>query len=175
MTKKLKVAMIGGWGHGSNVISDFVENSPENAELVAMGQTCAEESLWDLPENYNNVTRYTDYKKMLEEVKPEIAVISTRLDLINETAIKAAASGCNLICEKPVAASKKQLHKLYQKVEQNQVKLMLLLNNRANPYLKAARALVKEGTIGDIVMVNARKSYPWTDDRVEKFPVKYGG
>lgn len=175
MKNKLKVAMVGGWGHGISVIRDFIKDNPENAELVAMGKTCEEETFWDLPEDFGEISRYNDYIKMLKEVKPDVAVVSTGLKYINEACIRAAENGCHIISEKPIAVSKKQLKNLYQKMSKNNLKLMLLLDNRENPYFKAARSLVTKNIIGEVVMVNARKSYPWSDDRVEKYPIKYGG
>ena len=175
MQKKLKLIFIGGWGHGSRIVNLLEKGELKNVEVVGLGQTCLQEPCWSLPEKYDSLPRYQDYRQLLSQVEADVAVISTRLQYINQAAIDAAAAGCHLLVEKPIAANYEQLHSLYEEVAEQGVELLLLLDNRAHPYLRAVRCTVTSGIIGRVLLVNARKSYPWYQERVKKFPVKWGG
>ncbi len=56
---------------------------------------------------------------MLKELKPDAAVISTRLDLIPSLIMEAAEAGCHIIAEKPLALDMATLEKVQKCVEKN--------------------------------------------------------
>ncbi|MFW6278916.1 MAG: Gfo/Idh/MocA family protein [Bacillota bacterium] len=172
---KLKLVFVGGWGHGSRVVNLFKNGQLKNAELVGLGQTDPQEGNYELPGEYDQVPRFDDYREMLDRVDADVAVVSTQLKNLHQAIMDSAAAGCHVIAEKPVAAKVEQLRNLHNTVTQNEVELLLLLDNRAHPYLKAVKQAIDQDVIGDVVMVNARKSYPWNRSRVDDYPHKYGG
>jgi len=104
---------------------------------------------------------YPDHRKMLRETRPDLVIISTRLDRIAPLAIDAAGAGCHLICEKPLAIKHDTLIRLWEAVTAGGVQCFAMLTNSSHPALMAARHLVEHGRIGDVVLANARKSYKW--------------
>jgi len=171
--QKLDVVFIGGWGHGSQLIDKFKKGGFKNARVVGLAPTCSDEPVWD--KGPLKVSVFSDYREMLTELKPDLAVVSTRLNKINQAVIDAASAGCHIISEKPMAASRQELEELAGIFKEKGLNLLLLLPNRANIFLQAVKRVVDEGVIGEPVLINARKSYPWSRERVEQFPIKYGG
>ena len=159
---KLKVVSIGGFGHAVFVFDDML--NMEEAELVAFSPVLETEP----PETVTNhkiynesIKRYNDWRIMLNEVKPDVVIISTRLDKITEISIAAAKAGCHLICEKPLALNYKSLKEMYNAVINNGVKLFAMHSMRSEGAFVTARNIYQNGDIGEVVIANGRKSYKW--------------
>ena len=85
------------------------------AALAAKGQELEISAICDLlPEKaealaarfeLGSVPRYTDYKKMLAEVSPELVAVATESGSHAAVALDCIAAGCNVIIEKPIALS----------------------------------------------------------------------
>jgi predicted dehydrogenase len=172
----LKVVSIGGFGHSVFVFDDMLGMS--EAELVGLAPAFDNEdiSFFTSHELCKRVQVYEDYSGMLEEIKPDVAIISTRLDIIPEVIIAAANAGCHIIAEKPLALDVESLDKVLQAVDANDIKLTAMLSMRSEPEFVAARNVYDNGVIGEAVLVNGRKSYKygtrpeWVGDKD-----KYGG
>jgi predicted dehydrogenase len=173
---KLTVVNIGGFGHSDAVFRDL--DGMREAELVALAPAYQGEDISKFLKLAPAVGKmvYDDYRQMLKKVKPDVAIISTRLDLIPRLIIESADAGCHVIAEKPLALDLKILEKVRRKVQRKKVNLMAMLTMRSDPHFVAARQVYKSGAIGEAVLVNARKSYKWgvrPDWFAEKD--KYGG
>jgi predicted dehydrogenase len=176
--KKVKIAMIGNWGHGSAMLGYIEKCKPEFAEITALGQISETETFDKTIETFEFLKGcpiYKDYRDLLREVKPDIAVVSTTLDKLSEATLNTAKAGCHIYAEKPIAATLEQLAAIRQAVEDNNKYLVFTMGNPASPQLRAIRELYDSGKMGTLAVVNARKSYPWNDNRVEQFPEKLGG
>jgi len=157
----LKVVSIGGFGHSVFVFDDML--GMEAVELCGLAPALAGEdiSFFTQHELCQGKRVFDNYPQMLAEVKPDVAVISTRLDCIADVAMDAARAGCHLICEKPLALNSKKLLELCEVVKRSGVKLSAMLSMRSEPPFVAAHDLYQRGMIGEAVMINARKSYKW--------------
>ena len=172
----LKVVSIGGFGHSVFVFDDMATMT--EAQLVGLAPAFEGEdiSFFAGHELCKDVKHYADYAKMIEEVRPDVAVVSTRLNLIPDVIIAAANAGCHIIAEKPLALDKVNLEKVRQAVKDNNVRLTAMLSMRSEPEFIAARNVYESGKIGEAVLVNGRKSYKY-GTRPEWFgdKDKYGG
>ncbi|MEX0331506.1 MAG: Gfo/Idh/MocA family protein [Puniceicoccaceae bacterium] len=157
----LKVVSIGGFGHSGLVFNDMLGMS--EAKLVGLAPAFEGEdiSFFAGHELCQEVPVYDDYLNMIDEVDPDVAVISTRLDIIPLIIIAAANRGCHIIAEKPLALDFKILAKVREAVEANGTKLTAMLSMRSEPQFIAAKELYDCGLIGEAVLVNGRKSYKW--------------
>jgi len=175
---KLRIACIGAWGHWDSVLRELDHFPDPRVELVALAKALPDEDFTDFRKHPSAATApvFEDYRRMLREVEPDVAVISTRLDLIASLAIEAAEAGCHLICKKPLALTHEGLAELASAMRANGVQCVAMLGNRVHPVLAAAKKLVDEGVIGEVVLANARKSYKW-GERPEWFGKRaiYGG
>ena len=173
---KLTVVNIGGFGHSDAVFRDLA--GMQEAELIGLAPAYQSEDIskfTQLPPGIGKKV-YDNYKQMLKQLKPAVAIISTRLDLIPKVVIDAANAGCHIIAEKPLALDKKKLEQVRRSVEKNKINLTAMLTMRSDPQFVAAKQVYDTGAIGEALLVNARKSYKW-GTRPDWFgdKDKYGG
>ena len=161
--RELKIATIGGWGHLGRVLGELDRDAPD-LRVVAMARSPA----GDDPRAYQrqhacarDARVFDDHRNMLDEVRPHVVVISTRLDLVAPLAMEAASRACHLICEKPLAPDHDPLRKLWDACRTAGVQCQAILDNHVNPALVAARQAVREGRVGRLAQLAARKSYKW--------------
>ncbi len=173
---KLTIVNIGGFGHSDAVFRDLV--GMQEAELTGLAPAYRGEDISKFTKLEPGVGKkvYEDYKQMLKELKPAVAVVSTRLDLIPKVTIDAADAGCHIIAEKPLALDLKMLDKVQKSVEKNKINLTAMLTMRSDPQFMAAKQVYDSGDIGEAILVNGRKSYKW-GTRPDWFgdEKKYGG
>ena len=158
----MKVASIGGFGHSVFVFDDMI--GMEEAGLIAFAPALEDEPPVTVTNHkiYNNdIYRFNDWQRMLAEVKPDVAVISTRLDKIAPIAISAAEAGCHIISEKPLALTHESLKELHKAVKDSGVELFAMHSMRSEGAFITAHRLYRNGDIGEVVLANGRKSYKW--------------
>jgi predicted dehydrogenase len=159
--EQLKCVSIGGFGHSILVFDDML--GMEGVQLCGLAPAYPDEDLtpFTTHEFCKDKPNYKDYERMLEEIKPDVAIVSSRLDMIPEVMIKAAQAGCHLIAEKPLALNHSDLSQVHQAVKENNIKAVAMLSMRSEPPFRAARRIYQSGEVGEAVLVNGRKSYKW--------------
>jgi predicted dehydrogenase len=174
--KKLTIVNIGGFGHTDAVFRDLV--GLEEVQLVGIAPAYQGEDISKVKGLEPAVGKkvYDSCEQMINELKPDVAIISTRLDLIPNLIMEVAAAGCHIIAEKPLALDMSTLKKVRKSVERNKINLMAMLTMRSEPQFVAAREVYQAGHIGQAILINARKSYRW-GTRPQWFGEKdkYGG
>jgi predicted dehydrogenase len=155
---RLKAGIIGNWGHHVCVLSE-IDTMPK-LSIVGMAPGYEGENLSSLTPRYGDTAiRYDDHRRMLAEQALDVVIISTRLDRIADLALDAARAGCHAICEKPLAIEHGALLRLWKAVAKSGSQCIAMLHNRNQPVLAAARQAVASGRIGDVKLINVRKSY----------------
>ena len=170
--------MIGAWGHGAAMLNHLAGGGAEHIELAALGMTSATETFdgWKQQHAWlRDVPVYDDYRSLLNKVEADFAVVSTALPHLPAAILDTLNAGLPLYTEKPIAADEATLRELQRAASGKQLFVLFTTGNHSHPALRKIRELADAGTLGKIAIVNARKSYPWADDRPAKFPVKYGG
>ncbi|HTS17680.1 MAG TPA: Gfo/Idh/MocA family oxidoreductase [Verrucomicrobiae bacterium] len=175
--KHTRVATIGAFGHWGCVLDEIA--TVNGIEVIAAACALPGESVDRVvahPGVSKSVNVFDDYRLMLKSVRPDVVVVSCRLDRIPVIALDAANAGCDIICEKPLALDTPALEKLYRGLSNHGTRLMAMLSMRADPVFQKARELYQSGAIGEVTVVNAQKSYKY-GDREEWFGVRdtYGG
>lgn len=102
---------------------------------------------------------YTDYKKMLDREKPDIAVIASHFYINASIAIECMNRGIHCFTEKPAAISFSDLDLLEKTQKSSGVKFCAMHALRYEPAILAAHEAVKNGLIGIPWIINAQKSY----------------
>lgn len=172
---EVSVVSIGGFGHWPSVFREFSELP--NVKLAGLAPAYQGEDISRLQSHVfaEQAKVFDDYNVMLDEIKPDVAIVSTRLDIIPQTIIAAANRKCNIIAEKPLALDRQTLADVERAVNKNNVKLTAMLSMRSRPEFIAARDIYQSRTIGEAAVINVRKSYKY-GDRPEWFgdKSKYG-
>ena len=101
-------------------------------------------------QNDDSIKRYEDYKKMIEDIKPELVSIATESGIHAEIALYCIEKGVNLIIEKPMAMSIEDADKIIKLSEEKGVKVSACHQNRFNVAIQQLRQAVESGRFGKL-------------------------
>lgn len=101
-----------------------------------------------------NPAIYTDYVKMLTEVKPDVVSIATPNKLHYPMALQAIEAGVKgIYCEKPIAVDMGEGRKMLDACQSNGVALIVGHQRRMTATFRTMRRLITDGAIGDIYLI----------------------
>ena len=147
----MKYALIGCGRIAVNHMKAAINN---NLEIVAVCDI-KEEKMEELLAKYGlekdtSIKRYTDYQKMIEELKPELASIATESGIHAEIALNCIERGVNLRIEKPMAMSIEDADKIIDLAEKKNVKVSACHQNRFNVAIQKLRKALEDGRFGKL-------------------------
>ncbi|MBE0601892.1 MAG: Gfo/Idh/MocA family oxidoreductase [Firmicutes bacterium] len=96
----------------------------------------------------DSVSRYTDYRKLLQNEQPELVAIATESGKHAAIALDCIAAGCHLIIEKPIALSIADTDAILEAARQKGVKVCACHQNRFNKSVQKIRQAVEAGRFG---------------------------
>lgn len=100
--------------------------------------------------NLESVRKYTDYKVMLREEKPELVAIATESGKHAAIALDCIAAGCNVIIEKPIALSIDDANAIIEAGKEKGVVVCANHQNRFNKSIQYIRRALDEGRFGKL-------------------------
>ena len=154
----MKAAIV-GFGTISIVHIDAIASNP-GMELVAICDI-NEELAAKVPAG---VKFYTDYKKMVEEVKPDVVHNLLPHYLHYPVTKDLVEMGFNVFCEKPIALNSKEAEQFCQlEKDHPEVKIGVCLQNRMNETTEELKRIIESGEYGKIVGI--RGFVPWRRDK----------
>ena len=163
----MKICFIGACGHSSQAYGTVRKRTDCKIAGVASGP--GNETIPDA--FVKEAKRYGDYKDMLDEICPDICVVSPIFGKTAEVTIECAKRGINVFSEKPVASNTNELNELEKTIRQYNTRFSAMHYLRFDPAFYTGADFVRNGGIGKVVMVNAQKSYifgkrpNWYNDR----------
>ena len=98
---------------------------------------------------------YTDYRRLLEEVRPDVVSVCLPNFLHAEVTIAALNAGAHVICEKPMAIQVSDAQAMIAAAEKSGRQLAICYNHRYHADGLWVRQAVSEGLLGDIFHVDA--------------------
>jgi predicted dehydrogenase len=154
----IRIGLIGIEQHYSDITS-ATESIP-NLQFTAICDP-TESRLKSAARNpvFAKAAAYTDYKKMLRAEKLDIVGICGENGLRAEILQACAARVPAIISEKPLALTLSELGAVRKTIERHNTALTMLLTMRFSPIYRAMRQLVQDGDIGEVVSMDAQKSY----------------
>lgn len=147
---KYKVAVIGAGGIAERHLQAIQDM--EALEAVAVADI-VRERVEEAASTYH-IRGYTDYKTMIEQEKPDIAVITLPHFLHREAALFCAEAGCHIMLEKPMALSVKECEEMIQTAENNGVQMMVGHTQHYIASNRKAKELMAQKDLGSLVMIN---------------------
>ena len=100
---------------------------------------------------------YADYRKMLDDQKPDIVSIAPRwLDQHCDMVVAAAERGVHIYLEKPMCRTLAEADRMVAACEKNNVKLAIAFQTRYSPKLQAVRDLIFDGRLGKLLELRGR-------------------
>ena len=145
----MKYALIGCGRIAVNHLKAAVNNKLEITAVCdvlpeAMDNLLTKSSLNEEP----GIIRYTDYVKMLDEIKPELVSIATESGIHAEIALACIDRGVHVIIEKPMAMSMADADEIIRRSAEKNVKVSACHQNRFNVAVQKTRAALEAGRFG---------------------------
>jgi len=147
----MKYALIGCGRIATNHIKAAINNKLEIAAVCdvlpeAMESLLAKHAL----EKDSSIARYTDYVKMIKEVKPTLVSIATESGIHAQIALACIDRGINVIIEKPMAMSMADADEIIRRSEEKGVKVCVSHQNRFNIAVQKTRQALEAGRFGKL-------------------------
>lgn len=155
----LKIGVVGAGAMGSNHLRVVRDIGEERARLVGVAES-HEATLARAVDRYN-VPGYADYRRMIEEARPDLVVVVVPTHLHHEVASFALDAGVNVLVEKPIASTIAEGEALIALARARGVKLAVGHVERFNPAVLALKKLLTEGDLGKIFYLHARRLGPF--------------
>lgn len=150
----IPTAVIGTGGRGTTVMRGVLEHGKvaavcdTNAERM---NNAAQLAARDTP------ATYADYRRVLERKDIEAVVIATPPYLHAEMAVAALQAGKHVYCEKPVAITPASVQQVVKAARASQKVFITGQQLRSYKRLGAAVQRIRQGAIGDVLMVKAQR------------------
>ncbi len=172
---KLRVAIIGTGGISREHMQGYLA-LPEDVEVVGLCDI-DEEKVYAYAKKYGVDEKcvYTDYNKMLAEVKPDAVSVCTWNAVHKPATIAALEAGANVLCEKPMAMNAEEAMEMEAVAKKTGKLLMVGFVRRFGNDAEILTDFIKGGTLGDLYYAKAtylrRNGWPggWFGDK------KYSG
>lgn len=171
---KLKVALIGAGGIGDSHLEAIA--GLENMEAVAIADIHPARA--DERARRYGVRPFTDYRLMIEETRPDVAIVALPHFLHKEAAVYCAERGCHLLLEKPMAVAARECDEINEAAERGGIAVLVGHTQQYLAYNLAAKALIARSDLGKPVTINDVRHGPYfTPDRPAWFldKAKSGG
>jgi predicted dehydrogenase len=142
----------GDYGHGLDVVWQSI---PE-VEIVAVADADPA-GLQRAAERLSVKQVFNDYRRMLDQVRPDIVSVAPRwLSEHRDMVVACAEHGAHVYLEKPFCRSPQEADEIVAACERHQVKLAIAFQTRYSPILRSVRRLIEEGAIGRILELRGR-------------------
>ena len=149
----MKVCFIGNSGHSTLAYREICDV----AECCGIAPGSAQEKL--SPFWSDKMPVWQSWEEMLDEVQPDMAVVSPIFGLTGSVIMECAKRKIDVFAEKPVAATVEELDAVEKAVRESGIRFCAMHYLRYTPSFYRAKELVKAGAVGDIRMITAQKSY----------------
>lgn len=146
--KKIRVAVIGAGNMGRHHVRNY-SILPES-ELVALADVNPDSK--KLADEYK-AEFFTDYKEMLDTVKPDAISIVVPTPLHFEVGSYAMERGIHCLVEKPIAYSVDEADKLIKLAEKHNLVFTVGHIERYNPIIRAIKDIVDQKKLGKITSI----------------------
>lgn len=147
-------------------------------DLVGLCDT-NEQRLIDRGRHYGITALHTDYRLLIDEVRPDIVTIATRtpgrIDIIRHACDRAVKG---IYAEKPLANSINGCRRALDAVREHGVKLLYGVNRRYHSTYRQAREIVGSGELGEVREVtvdSGRAQLLWTHPHSVDLLLQFAG
>jgi len=154
--ERIPTAMIGTGNRGSYVLKGVLEQP--NSKVVALCDLKA--SRLDAAASSaakDNPATYTDWRKIIDRKDIEAVFIATPPHLHAEMAIAALQAGKHVYCEKPIGVTPQQVRDLLKAARASKKVFVSGQQLRSYRQLNEAIDKIRQGAIGDVIMVKAQR------------------
>ncbi len=150
----MRYALIGCGRIAKNHVAAAISNSQE-MEIAALCDTVSEHAQRYIDEYGLKCPIYTDYRKLLEEIRPDFVAIATESGKHAAIALDCIQAGVNVLIEKPIALSVADAQAILDAAKTAGVTVGVCHQNRFNKAVQKLRSAIEEGRFGRIYNIAA--------------------
>ena len=154
MAKSYRLGLVGCGGMGRNHLK-VIQDGLGEFEVVAICDVVPE-ALERAGEEYGVEARYQDVEKMCDEAKLDVLTVATQTRGHHAPTVAALRRGIAVLCEKPIAIDLAEADAMVAAAKEGETRLAINQQNHVNPGIRKARELVRQGLIGEVVVVRGR-------------------
>lgn len=107
------------------------------------------------------VQHFNEYARLFSEVRPDVVSIAVPTSLHHAVALAAIQAGIHVLIEKPIAQTTMQGEELVESADRLGVLLAVGHVERCNPAISILQRQLKEGRLGRIFQIHARRWSPF--------------
>lgn len=172
--RRLRLGMVGG-GEGAFIgeVHRFAARLDDHYELVAGALSSQHDKAERSAKALGIARSYVDFEAMAQQESEredgiEVVSIVTPNHLHAPVAMAFLKKGIHVICDKPLTATLAEAKTLSQVAEESQAQFLLTHNYSAYPMVREARAMVKEGKLGNIRSIQVEYAQDWLTHSLEQ-------
>ena len=150
--EKYRVALVGCGGMGRSHLQTLA--GMEEFEVVGLCDL-SQESLRQAREICGEVTGFDDFEKMYTACRPDLVTVATQTRGHHGPTVAALERGISVLCEKPIAINLAEADEMVA-AQASGAKLAINQQNHVNPGVRRGQQMVRDGVIGEVVMVRGR-------------------
>ncbi|MEE2658243.1 MAG: Gfo/Idh/MocA family oxidoreductase [Candidatus Latescibacterota bacterium] len=140
--KRVRVAIIGAGGRAAGTHYPCLTELP-GCDVVACCDV-DEDRLHSVADRFNIEGRFRDYRRMIEEVRPDAVYAIMPPYHIFDVAVTVLEMKCHLFIEKPPAVTTEQIRQLARLARDNRVLTGVTFQRRFSPLIRHGKALCEE-------------------------------
>ncbi len=144
MSDTLKAGVIGLGGISAQHISNY--RKAEGVELAAGADI--DKAAADATAAKYGFKGFDDWRKMLDEVEPDVVSICTPPFLHREMAVECLQRGIHVMCEKPIASTMEDAEAMAAAAGEHDAQLMVAYCHRWHPTIKKVKQLLDADVLG---------------------------
>lgn len=152
----MKFVIIGSSGHYHQALDALA--SGLNASLAAVAPGSQGEDVTALAVR-TGAKQYADWRRMLEDEKPDVAVVNPWFSDTAKISIECLKRGIHTYSEKPVATEKGDLNLLKEAWKNSPADLGCMLNLNCCSWFRTVEKAIQLGEIGAVRVIHGQKSY----------------
>src|SRR5215204_5728486 len=148
---RVGVGFVGYGLIGAQHVFDF--KNQKDVDMVAMSDTYQPRLEQGVAECGGKAKGYRDFRKLLDDKDVQAVVVSTPDHWHCLMSMMACAAGKDVYVEKPLSVFVREGRWMVDVARRNRSVVQVGTQNRAGPNFQRARAIIREGKIGQIVAV----------------------
>jgi UDP-N-acetylglucosamine 3-dehydrogenase len=153
----MRAAVIGVGAMGRNHARVYQEIP--DVELAAVADT--DSSLAQEAARLRGGHSYTDYRVMLDEIKPDVVTVAVPTHVHFQVVLDVLEAGCHVLVEKPISATLEEGRQMIARAAELGRILSVGHIERYNPAVIELKRRLDAGELGDIFQVHARRLGPF--------------
>jgi predicted dehydrogenase len=155
VAKKTKLAIVGTGSRALGMWSkDVLQYYTDQIEFVGLCDINPGRLAYFKTASGLNCPVFTDFEKMMKEVKPDTLIVTTVDATHHEFIIRGMELGANVITEKPMTTDEDKCEAILQAEKKTGKKVIVTFNYRYSPHRAKMYELLRSGAIGELTSVD---------------------